>query len=286
MAWTKIMIGMQAALCLLVLTVAAAVAELRQETAALEARAARIETATAGGANRKELQEVANEVRALARDLAAVRSAATEAKDQARVAAERSVAGPAAGAPGGSAPAAGAAAADGGLPDEARLDAILDKKLEEKGVGAGVSARRSFEDGKWKPPMEELGREVGLTPEEQSQLVPVFDEVKRKVFELAKTPRMDGSCFADDLAEVFRDPQRTKEAAEAVFMRLFTEKIPGRDEPYIAEILRIQKAGRAAAGQVLAAESYRKLIASGVDIMDVKTGYDPFAEYVMARLSR
>ena len=57
--------------------------------------------------------------------------------------------------------------------------------------------------------------------------------------------------------------------------------IPGRDEPYITEILRIRNRTEKALSGVLRAEQSKKLSRTNLDYLGVKTAYDPFAEYLM-----
>lgn len=284
MPWEKISIATNAFLLILVLGLFAGISHLREHNQGLDERLARIEKAVSAVPDRKDVESLSRDVKSIGRDVAQARTEVGEAKDQARAAAEKAAeAGKTLADDAAAAPGRAAAAAP---PDENKIAEMVAKKLAEK---EPATAKRSFEEGKWKPPMEELSREIGLTPEEASALTPILDDGKKKVFELAKLPRLDGSSVMDDLADAFieasHDPQHGKERAEAVFMKLFTEKIPGREEPYIAEIIRIQKGIKDEAKKVLRPEAYTKMVQSGLDPMDVKTGYDPFAEYVQARVA-
>ena len=62
-----------------------------------------------------------------------------------------------------------------------------------------------------------------------------------------------------------------------------TERIPGRGETYLSEILKIQKSTWDGLTTALTEKQVTKLRRSGIDILEVKTGYDPFAELLTDR---
>lgn len=153
--------------------------------------------------------------------------------------------------------------------DEA-VNKALDKKMAELPKNQG---------GEWKPSMEEFKTAFDLTEDQTVKTEQIFDAAKHESFNLLSTKRLDGTAFVDDLVAAFTDPDDPETKAKAVFMRLFTEKIPGRDEAYIVEILRIKQDTDKALRQVLNAEQAKKLSRVNLDHLGVKTGYDPYADY-------
>ncbi len=138
--------------------------------------------------------------------------------------------------------------------------------------------------GEWKPTIEEFRKELGLTEEQTRRAERVFDDAKHEVYELASLRRPDGTCKLDDMVEALKDPVDPEAAMKKVFASLFTEKIPGRDEPYISEVIRIQGGTREALGAILSEEQRSKLLRLNLDYLGVKTAYDPFAEYIQEAL--
>jgi hypothetical protein len=57
-----------------------------------------------------------------------------------------------------------------------------------------------------------------------------------------------------------------------------TERVPGRNETYLTEILKLQKATWNDLRGALDEKQVTTLRRMGLDILEVKTGYDPFAE--------
>ena len=61
---------------------------------------------------------------------------------------------------------------------------------------------------------------------------------------------------------------------------VFTEKIPGRQETFITEVLRIKMDVDKRLGTILDQAQAKKLSRTNLDHLGVKTGYDPFAQYL------
>ena len=61
--------------------------------------------------------------------------------------------------------------------------------------------------------------------------------VEPEVFKLAGLKREDGTSKLDDLVAAVTDPVDSEGAMRDWFMSLFRDKIPGREETYISELL-------------------------------------------------
>lgn len=170
----------------------------------------------------------------------------------------------------------------GGGVDAATLEEVVSKKLEEKGVGH----KDVGDDGKRKPPLTELSHELGLSPAQEDAVAEAVNAGKKRLSELLQIRRADGKCMMDDFVAVFTDPENAKNPEGAkvkmgeLFQRLFTEPIPGRGEPYIGEIVRLQNEVKRQMAANMSADQYKQFERSNIDVNDIQTGYDPFAEYV------
>ena len=101
---------------------------------------------------------------------------------------------------------------------------------------------------------------------------------KRQAFELLSIRREDGTTMVDELMSAIRDSEDPQKEMQKWVQRLMTEKVPGRPVTYLAEILKIQKSTWNGLGRALDEGQLTKLRRLGVDILEVKTGYDPYAE--------
>lgn len=171
---------------------------------------------------------------------------------------------------------ANAPAGGGGGVDAATLEEVVSKKLEEK----GVQGKSGDGDNKRKPPLAELSRELGLTPSQEDAAAEAVNAGKKRIAELLQIQRADGTCMLDELVDAFKDPPTAQQKMTEIFARLFTEPIPGRGEPYIAEVLRIQTEVKRNLAANMSVDQYKQLERSNVDVTEIQTGYDPFAEYL------
>lgn len=167
----------------------------------------------------------------------------------------------------------------GGGVDAVTLEEVVAKKLEEK----GVQAKEGDGDNKRKPPLAELSRELGLTPSQEDAVAESVNAGKKRIAELLQIRRADGTCMLDEFVDAFKDPPTAQQKMTEIFARLFTEPIPGRGEPYIAEVLRIQGDVKRNLQANMSAEQFKQLERSNVDVTEIQTGYDPFAEYLAQR---
>lgn len=176
---------------------------------------------------------------------------------------------------------AATATADAGAKPEAATAAnleetvgkLVDEKLAKMPKGGG---------GEWKPSLAELGKELGLSEYQETQAKQVLDDAKHELYQLACRKRADGTAKIDDLVAAVSDPVDPEAAVKQWFVSLFSDKIPGRDEPYISEILRIKAATERSLLDALDADQGKRLKTLNVDYLGVKTGYDPFAEHIQS----
>ncbi len=159
-----------------------------------------------------------------------------------------------------------------------RLEKTLDKKMDQF---AARSQNRGA-DGKWKPQMDALSTELELDVGQSAEATRIFDAAKDEVYVLLKTVRLDGGSLLDDFAEDLRDGD-PGEATKTFFSRIFTEKLPGTDRTYLTEVMEITEEVNGALGEHLTEAQMGKLQRLNVDVLDVKTGYDPIGDYIRAK---
>lgn len=171
-----------------------------------------------------------------------------------------------------------------GAATEEQIQKIVEKTLNEKG------AHRWMHDGKLKPPMNEYSKELGLTSTQEAEFLRSVNDGKREVFDLLRVPRPDGTSLADDFVDIFKNPPQEQGAAAQkggeVWLKLFSERVPGRETTYIAEILTIQGKMKSDFQMTLTPEQMQHHLQSGVDPLDIKTGYEPFEEYLAEELKK
>jgi hypothetical protein len=152
---------------------------------------------------------------------------------------------------------------------EKRLEEVVAAKVDEK-----LEKRGEKEENK--PSAAELAKLVEMTEEQEDATVRAIDEGKKRTMDVLGLPRGDGGSMLDDLVSAVKDAEEPGVAMQKWFQRLMTEKIPGRSDTYLAEIMRIQKATWDRIGTSLSERQFTKLRRAGVDILEVKTGYEPF----------
>ena len=106
----------------------------------------------------------------------------------------------------------------------------------------------------------------------------VINTGKDESFALLKSPRQDGGNFVDDFVEAFRGG-KAEEAAGKVWMRLFSEKIPGTEETYVSRIMAIQQDVNRSIQRLLTETQWKTFQHKSLDPLEIKTGHDPWADY-------
>lgn len=252
------LVTLTAALAVAVIYQASYVGDLKHELGQLEANMARIES------RQKKQEEAAPtrmEIKEIQEDIARV-----ERKAQAQPAATEAPLSP-----------------DGRLPTyvtEEDIAQIVDDRIQERIEDGSIQAQGGNQGGGGdrKMPLSEISKELELDPAVEEQVAEVANQTKKDIFELLKTPRTDGTSFADDVVKVFTggEPERAQE----LFTRLFTEKIPGTDTTYVVAIGNIQNEGRDKLRGFMGDATYDKYARMNVHPENIQTGWDPWAEYV------
>jgi len=119
-----------------------------------------------------------------------------------------------------------------------------------------------------------------MTAEQEDASVRAIDEGKKLVFELLSLPRANGKSMAGDLIAELKTSEDPGKVMTGFFQRLMTERIPGQSETYMSGILRIKKTTWEQLSRTLDEGQEMKLKRAGVDILEVKTGYEPWEELI------
>ena len=228
---------------------------LRADLRAVEDRLARLEARPRPAAE----PEAAKEIDALRAEIARVEAKAAAAPARA--------------------PSAGPAPAV--TPEDVRQ--IVDERLEAKASTADAAKKPGASGGgdDRKVPLHDLAKELELDPATQARVAEAANRAKREIFDVLKTPRADGTEMAADLMQAFLsgDAQKTTQ----VFQRLFTEKVPGSDQTYLAAVAIIQDRARQTLRGTMGDAVYGRFEHMSVRPENIETGWDPWADYVKER---
>lgn len=162
---------------------------------------------------------------------------------------------------------------------EEDIQKIVDSKVEEKLQARGENKKAGGEDRKM--PLFELGKELALDPAVQTRVASIANTAKKEIFDILKTPRPDGTNAADDVITAFTSGNQAE--AQKVFMKLFTEKIPGTDTPYVAAVARVQEKANQGLSAAMGADAFTKFQHMNVKPENIETGFDPWGEYLQQK---
>ena len=93
---------------------------------------------------------------------------------------------------------------------------------------------------------------------------------------------MDGGNFVDDFVEILKNGNN-EEAGTQVYMKLFSEKVPGTDDTYIQRILAIQQDINKSLKTLFNDDQWKAYQHSGQDPLKIETGHDPWADYFRSK---
>jgi hypothetical protein len=156
---------------------------------------------------------------------------------------------------------------------------IVDARLEEKEADPAAAAAKGKGRGDdRKMPLHDMAKELTLDPETQRRVGEIANRAKKEIFDVLKSPRADGTEMAADLMSAFLsgDSQKTT----AVFQRLFTEKVPGGDQTYLAVVSGIQDRAKQQLKGTMGEVIYGRYEHMNVRPENIETGWDPWGEYV------
>ena len=161
---------------------------------------------------------------------------------------------------------------------EGDLQKLVDERVEAKLQAGQAQPGNGGGGGDRKMPLHDLAKELALDAQTQAKVAELANSCKKDIFEVARTPRPDGTNIADDLIQAMLGGEGQK--VQQVFMKLFTDKIPGTDTTYLAAISSLQDRARGGLKGVLGETLYTRYQHMNVSPDHIETGFDPFAEYI------
>jgi hypothetical protein len=142
------------------------------------------------------------------------------------------------------------------------------------------------------PHLSAVAARIGLEEVERKALEDILRQKKNELMTVLKTPRADGSCMADEIADLFigilksGDPEgpEAKKKAQQFWVSLTKERVPGTDKTYFEEGMRIHQETRQAFKESLSEKQYQAFEALGIENAgDIKIDDDPLGAYVLQR---
>ncbi len=167
------------------------------------------------------------------------------------------------------------------LVTEEDIQKIVDDRVEQKLQAAAKNGKPGGGGGDRKLPLHDLSRELGLDAPAQLKVAEIADAAKKDIFQVIKTPRADGSNFADEIIDVMLkgDPA----AAQQLFARIMTEKVPGSDTTYLVAVSNIQQKASLELERAMGPDAFTRFKHMNVKPENIETGYDPLGEYFAQR---
>jgi hypothetical protein len=154
---------------------------------------------------------------------------------------------------------------------------IVEARLEEK----LKKNEKKLGDNDRKMPLFELAKELTLDPAVQAKVSTIANTCKKEIFDILKTPRPDGTNAADDVIQAFTSGN--KDEAQKIFLKLFTEKIPGTETTYVAAVARVQEKAGLGLSAAMGADAYGKFQGMNIKPENIETGFDPWADYLQQK---
>ncbi|MBV8881725.1 MAG: hypothetical protein JO332_17340, partial [Planctomycetaceae bacterium] len=161
---------------------------------------------------------------------------------------------------------------------EEDIQKIVDAKVEEK-LQQKKNSTPGGEDRKM--PLFDLAKELSLDDAAQAKVAVIANTVKKEIFDIIKTPRVDGTNLADELLTAFTSGETA--AVQKVFGKLFTDKIPGTDTPYVTAVARVQEKANQGLKQTMGADAFGKYQGMNLKPENIETGFDPWLDYLQQK---
>ncbi len=153
---------------------------------------------------------------------------------------------------------------------------IVEARLEEK---LKKNDKKLGDDRKM--PLFDLAKELTLDPAVQAKVASIANTCKKEIFDILKTPRPDGGNAADDVIKAFSNGNQ--EEAQKVFLKLFTEKIPGTETTYVAAVARVQEKANQGLSAAMGADAFGKFQGMSIKPENIETGFDPWQDYLQQK---
>lgn len=153
------------------------------------------------------------------------------------------------------------------------VDAKIEEKLQAKAANGGGGDR--------KMPLFDLAKELSLDDATQGRVSAIANTVKKEIFDILKTPRPDGTSMADEILTAFTSGDTA--GVQKLFSRLFTDKIPGTDTPYVTAVARVQDKANQGLKVAMGADAFGRYQNMNLKPENIETGFDPWVDYLQQK---
>lgn len=165
----------------------------------------------------------------------------------------------------------------GAVPGQAHseeLEKIVEEKVKE--------AQESSSFGGKKPPFDRFVKVLDLNETQRQEVKSAIFRAQEELGELLVLKRDDGLSYVDDLATAFIDGDENR--IGQVFIKMLGDKIPGREETFLQEAIRLSGAVKKDFKGIMTPKQYKKYLESDVQPLDVEIKGNPIEELIQERI--
>jgi hypothetical protein len=235
--------------------------------------------------------EMKARVSALEEKVATLQKGAPAAAGRANPAAPLGLGLPLPGAPGGDAESAEVPGRAGGPDAAPARKEELERKVKDLESKLGEVQKRLEEDKEEKKPkFSQFAARLGLDDNQKQATSDILRRGKEELLEHLQKPLSDGKILINEFAEImFQTSQNPKEAEKKggqIFLRLFSEKVPGTEKTYIETIGELNGRIRSDMKACMNDEQKKKYDEWSPDPTDIELEDDPINRYLMDYIKR
>ncbi len=139
--------------------------------------------------------------------------------------------------------------------------------------------------GQWRAEIGELAEELELDEEQLETTTEAWNALKDEAFEFAKADLGDGSNLLDDLIADINSGTSRRDAWGNYFRRM-GDKMPGSDKTFGAHFEEMRQNLEGDLTQNLTEEQMRRLRELKVAWWEIRTGYNPWRDYMEERIAK
>jgi hypothetical protein len=170
-------------------------------------------------------------------------------------------------------------------------EASLAKKMKELESKLG-EVQKKLEDNRndEKPKFSQFAARLDLDPHQRQAVQDILHRGKTELLEHLQRPLPDGTVLIDELADMYfmtsKDPKEAEERGKKVFMRLFSEKVPGTEKTYIEVFGELNGRLKTEMKDRMNDEQKKKYDEWSPNATDIELTDDPVNKYIMEYVKR
>lgn len=166
----------------------------------------------------------------------------------------------------------------GGI-DKAQIEELIDSKIKRKAATLGKE-----------PHLNAVAAALELNESEKNSIEVILRAKKNDMMTLLKTSRPDGTNMLDEFADELIEMAVTEgdEGARKCFIKFFqrvsAEKVPGKEETYLGEIIRFQTEAKKELKEVMTDKQFAEFETLPMENpLDIKIAEEPLEVYLQQR---